>query len=344
MLNVAVAGASGYIGGELLRILLGHPDTHVALATSDSLAGKRVDGAHPNLRGRTDLVFAPHDALATATSPDVLFLAMPHTKTMARMRDYRRRAGTVIDLSGDFRLGSTEEYRRYYGVPHEAADLLPHFVTGLPEYHRERLREADLISVPGCMATAGMLATVPAVEAGLADGEVLVDARTGSSGSGVTAGPSNLHAERSGAMRLFAPTEHRHEAEIAQALGVPVRMNATGVEAVRGVQVVCRLRLHEGVDEAQLRRAYTKAYAAEPFVRVVARKRGDHRLPEPKILSGSNYCDVGFALAKDGTHAVAVGALDNLVKGGAGNAVQCMNIRFGRPETSGLEFSGLHPN
>ncbi|MET9499399.1 N-acetyl-gamma-glutamyl-phosphate reductase [Streptomyces sp. NPDC006552] len=344
MLNVAVAGASGYIGGELLRILLGHPDARVVLATSDSLAGKRLDSAHPNLRGRTDLTFVPHDALDGAPALDVLFLALPHTRTMAGMREHLRRAATVIDLSGDFRLRSPAAYRRYYGVDHEAADLLASFVTGLPEYHREALRGADRISVPGCMATAGILAAVPAVEAGLVTGEVLVDARTGSSGSGVTAGPSNLHAERSGAMRLFAPTEHRHEAEIAQATGVPVRMSATGVEAVRGVQVVCRLTLHKEVDEVELRRAYTKAYAAEPFVRVVARKRGDHRLPEPKILSGSNYCDVGFALSRDGTHAVAVSALDNLVKGGAGNAVQCMNIRYGLGEDSGLAFTGLHPN
>lgn len=344
MLNVAVAGASGYIGGELLRLLLGHPDVHLALATSDSLAGKRVDGAHPNLRGRTDLTFRPHAELASAPPLDVLFLALPHTRTMGQMREHLRVAGTVIDLSGDFRLDSPRTYERYYGVAHEATDLLPSFVTGLPEYHREALRTADRIAVPGCMATAGILAAVPAVEAGLVTGEVLVDARTGSSGSGIAAGPSNLHAERSGAMRLFAPTEHRHEAEIAQATGLPVRMSATGVEAVRGVQVVCRLTLHEEVDEVQLRRAYTKAYAAEPFVRVVARKRGDHRLPEPKILSGSNYCDVGFALSRDGSHAVAVSALDNLVKGGAGNAVQCMNIRFGRREHTGLDFTGLHPN
>ncbi|WP_137992778.1 N-acetyl-gamma-glutamyl-phosphate reductase [Streptomyces vilmorinianum] len=345
MLRVAVAGASGYIGGELLRLLIGHPEVELAMASSDSFAGRRLDGPHPNLRGRTDLTFVPHDTLRErAGAYDVLFLAMPHMKTMGRMAEYLRLAGTVIDLSGDFRLRDPEAYAEYYGVPHAAPELIGSFTTGLPEWHRDELRTADRISVPGCMAAAGILALRPLTEAGLLTGTVRVDARTGSSGSGVSAGPANLHAERSGAMRLFAPTRHRHQAEIAQATGLPVRMTATGVEAVRGVQVLARVRLADGVREADLRQAYRKAYTGEPFVRVVAHKRGAYRLPEPKILSGSNFCDAGFVVDDDGREASVVGALDNLVKGGAGNAVQCLNVRFGFPEETGLEFLGLHPN
>lgn len=347
MLRAAVAGASGYIGGELLRLLIGHPKVEVTLATSNTYAGRRVDGPHPNLRGRTDLSFVAHDRLAAARGTyDVLFLAMPHTQTMGRMAEYLELADTVIDLSGDFRLHDPEVFSQYYGTAHTAPELIRSFTTGLPEWHRDDLRRSDRISVPGCMATAAILATRPLAGAGLLDGPVEVDARTGSSGSGVSSGPANLHAERSGAMRIFAPLRHRHEAEISQALGRPVRMTATGVEAVRGVQVLCRVRLAGGTREADVRAAYRAAYADEPFVRIVAHKRGAYRLPEPKILSGSNFCDVGFAVSEpaDGTHAVLIGALDNLVKGGSGNAVQCLNVRFGWPEDTGLEFLGLHPN
>jgi N-acetyl-gamma-glutamyl-phosphate/LysW-gamma-L-alpha-aminoadipyl-6-phosphate reductase len=336
-----VIGAAGYIGGELLRILIGHPGVEVAAAVSRTRHGRPVDGIHPNLRGRTGLAFSAEENLGRY---DVLFLATPHRETMGRMPEFLGLADTVIDLSGDFRLRCPRTYADYYGLPHEAPDLLDSFVPGLPELHRDALRSAARISVPGCMATAGILGLVPLARAGLIGGEVLVDARTGSSGSGAKAGPENLHAERSGALRVFAPTRHRHEAEIAQATGLTVRMTATGIEAVRGVQLLCRAPLAEGADERAVRLAYRASYQQEPFVRVVAHRRGHHRFPDAKILSGSNFCDVGFALEEGASQLTVIAALDNLVKGGAGNAVQCMNIRFGLPEPLGLEFTGLHPN
>ncbi|SDH31565.1 N-acetyl-gamma-glutamyl-phosphate reductase [Lentzea fradiae] len=341
MITAAVVGAAGYLGGELLRILLGHPAVRVVRATSERLAGRRVDGAHPNLRGHTGLTFRPMSEL---DHYDVLFLASRHRETMRVLPGLLGHADVVVDLSGDFRLADPELYHRHYGVEHTAPGLLGTFTTGLPERYRDRLRTADRISVPGCMATAGVLALAPLAEAGLVEGEVAVDARTGSSGSGASAGPENLHAERSGAFRVFAPLGHRHEAEIAQETGLAVRMTATGVEAVRGVQVLCRVRLAEGVAESTVRAAYRDRYRDEPFVRVVAERRGLYRLPEPKILAGSNFCDVGFAVDGPGGEGLLVAALDNLVKGGAGNAMQCVNIRFGLPETDGLEFAGLHPS
>lgn len=341
MLQVAIAGGSGYIGGELLRLLLGHPEVTVAATTSTRYAGRRVTSAHPNLRGVTDLTFIAPDDLDTY---DVLFLATAHRETMHRMGEFLTRAPHVIDLTGDFRLRDADIYEAYYGTPHTAPELLPGFTTGLPELHRKELRDADRVSVPGCMATAGILALHPLTEADLIRGEVAVDARTGSSGSGISAGPANLHAERSGVLRVFAPTRHRHEAEITQATRLPVRMTATGIDAVRGVQILARVDLIGEVDERAVRGVYQAAYRDEPCVRVVAQRRGLYRLPEPKILSGSNFCDVGFAVAEDKTQALIVSALDNLVKGGAGNAVQSMNIRHGFPETMSLEFTGLHPN
>ncbi|HEX5120943.1 MAG TPA: N-acetyl-gamma-glutamyl-phosphate reductase [Pseudonocardiaceae bacterium] len=336
--SVAVVGGSGYIGGELLRLLLGHPDVQVTAATSTRWAGRRIDSVHPNLRARTDLTFTAPEAL---DEQDVVFLAAPRTAAMAVVPELRRRTRTLIDLGPDFRLRDPELFHRYYGVDHTAPDLLPWFVSGIPELHRTELSTADLISIPGCMAVAATLALRPLAPLVPAGAVVTVDGRIGSSGSGAGADQLNRHAERSGALRVFAATRHRHEAEVGQATGLAVRMTATGVEAVRGAQVVCRVPLAGPVSEAEVRRSYRDHYAGEPFVRVVAQRRGLYRLPEPKILIGSNYCDVGFAV--DGDTVVAIGALDNLVKGGAGNAVQCMNIRLGRPERTGLDFAGLHP-
>lgn len=341
MLRVAVVGGAGYIGGELLRLLVGHPEVELAATTSRRLAGRRVDGTHPNLRGHTDLTFSAPDQLGRY---DVLMLATGHAETMHQMPRYLRLAPVVIDLSGDFRLTDPVAYRRYYRAEHAHPELLGTFVPGLPELHRKRLAEADRISVPGCMATAAILALHPLAEAGLISGPVYVDGRSGSSGSGAVPSPANLHAERSGAVRVFAPTGHRHEAEIRQSCGVRVAMTATGIEAVRGVQVLCRVPLGDPIDERTLRGLYRCQYAGEPFVRIVATKAGLYRLPEPKILSGTNECDVGFALDEPNRQAVVVAALDNLVKGGAGNAVQCLNVRFGLPERTGLNFIGLHPN
>ncbi|MCP2342423.1 N-acetyl-gamma-glutamyl-phosphate reductase [Actinomadura rupiterrae] len=337
MIRVAVMGAAGYLGGELLRLLTGHPGVEVVQAVSTRFPGRRVDSVHPNLRAQTELVFSPPDEPAAC---DVLFTATPHRTTMTLIPGLRERAGTVIDLSGDFRLPDPAVYERYYGVAHAAPELLGAFVPGIPELYRDELRTADLISVPGCMATAAILALRPL--AGLVEPDVQIDGRTGSSGSGALAGDGNLHAERSGAMRVFAPVGHRHEAEVSRLTGLNARMSATGVEAVRGVQVVCHATHATGkADERTVRRAYRDLYADEPFVRIVAHRRGTHRLPDPKLLSGSNYCDVGFAV--DGDRITAIAALDNLVKGGAGAAVQCLNLRTGQPETLGLGFPGLHP-
>lgn len=338
MISAAVVGASGYIGGELLRLLLGHPNIELVAATSRRLAGRWVDGTHPNLRGHTRLRFRDPEDVPPC---DVLFVAVPHGVGMGVVPDLVDRAECLIDLGADFRLRDPSEYRRHYGAEHTAPALLESFVTGLPEQHRERLASAKRVAVPGCMATAAILALRPLID--VAAGEIWVDGRIGSSGSGASAAGLNIHAERSAALRVFAPVGHRHEAEIAQATGLAVTMSATGMPSVRGAQVLCRVPLARRLREPDIRARYREHYADEPFVRVVAERRGLHRLPEPKILAGSNHCDVGFALDAAARHVVAVAALDNLVKGAAGNALQCLNVRMGWPETTGLEFVGLHP-
>jgi [amino group carrier protein]-6-phospho-L-2-aminoadipate/5-phospho-L-glutamate reductase len=340
VIDVGIVGGAGYIGGELLRILLGHPEVRVVAVTSASSPGRRVDTGHPNLRGHTDLAYVAPDKLPDC---DVLFFTGSGLGDVELRAELSSRAKVVYDLSPDLRFADPADYRRFFGAEHAAPELLGTAVFGSPELNRELLRTADSVTVPGCMATAATLALHPLAAEGLFEGPVTVDGRIGSSGSGATAGNHNLHAERSGMLRVFAPTEHRHQVEIAQATGLDVRMTATGIDAVRGIQVLCRGTAADGVTEASVRAAFRKHYADEPFVRVVTYKRGNYRYPEPKILLGSNHCDVGFALSADGRQLIAMGAIDNLVKGGAGNAVQCLNIRMGWPERTGLSFPGLHP-
>ncbi len=340
-MKVGIVGGSGYTGGELLRLLLRHPKVEVAQVTSDSMAGKPLSRAHPNLRQVTDLTFTPHDALDPC---DLLFLAMPHGRSMARMPDFLVRAGKVIDLSADFRLKDPALYRAYYGVDHPHPELLAASVYGLPELHREAIREATLVSGPGCIATAAILAIRPLAKAGLIDPDhLVVDAKTGSSAGGLDGGPASHHAERSGVMRIYAPAGHRHTAEIEQETGVNVALSCHAVEAVRGILATCHAFLRDSIASKDLWRLYRDAYGQEPFVRIVTEAAGLYRFPEPKILTGTNFCDVGFALDAHTDRVVAIAALDNLMKGAAGTAVQCMNLVAGYPETMGLDFLGLHP-
>jgi LysW-gamma-L-alpha-aminoadipyl-6-phosphate/LysW-L-glutamyl-5-phosphate reductase len=340
-MKVAIVGGSGYVGGELLRLLLRHPAAEVVQVTSDSMAGRTVGRAHPNLRKASTLTFSKHSELRAA---DATFVATPHGESMARMPDLLASGGFVVDLSADYRLRDSSKYPEYYRTAHPHPELLPQAVPGLPEFYRERLRAASLIAVPGCIATAAILALKPlTTQDWCRDQPVVVDAKSGSSASGRDAGPAGIHAERSGVMRAYAPAGHRHTAEIEQETGMPVALSCHGVEAVRGVLATCHVFTTRPVEEKELWRAYRAAYGPEPFVRLVHESDGLYREPEPKILVGTNYCDVGFATDAHAGRVVALAALDNLMKGAAGAAVQCFNVRAGIPETSGLEFLGLHP-
>jgi N-acetyl-gamma-glutamyl-phosphate/LysW-gamma-L-alpha-aminoadipyl-6-phosphate reductase len=340
-MKVAVVGGSGYVGGELLRLLIRHPEVEIAQVTSDSMAGRAVARAHPNLRRLTELVFSPHAALRPT---DATFIATPHGEAMDRMPELLASGGRVLDLSADHRLHDVQAYSEYYTREHPHPEILESSVYGLPELHRDALRTARLVAVPGCIATAAILALRPLIQTGHVDlRHVVVDAKSGSSASGRDAGPAGQHAERSGVMRAYAPAGHRHTAEIEQETGARVALSCHGVEAVRGVLATVHAYTTESVDEKALWRAYRAAYAKEPFVRIVHETEGAYREPEPKILAGTNYCDVGFSVDAHAGRVVGLGALDNLGKGAAGAAVQCFNIGAGFPETTGLEFPGLHP-
>lgn len=346
MTRVGIVGGSGYTGGELMRLLLDHPYVEVVQATSESHVGKFVYQVHPHLRGRTTLRFIPRDSLQTC---DVLFLALPHGEAQNHIERYASLAERVIDLSADFRLRDGRQYAAYYGHEHAAPVWLGRFVYGLPELHREALRTARYASGVGCNATATTLAVWAVVKAGLLrpDQSIIADVKVGSSEAGSAPTESSHHPARSGVVRPFQLTGHRHEAEVRQALSecgdFDVRLSVTSVEMVRGVSAAVHVTLPRDLPERDLWSAYRAAWANEPFVRTVHEKTGIHRHPEPRLLAGTNYADVGWEYDPATGRAALLCALDNLGKGAAGSAVQCMNLMCGFDETTALTFGGFYP-
>lgn len=345
-LTVAIVGASGYAGGEFLRLALGHPHLEVTQVTSERHAGSPVALVHPNLRSVSRLRFR---RLAELEDADVVVSALPHGTLGAQIDGLADRAETLVDLSADFRLRDADVYARTYGAPHPRPDLLDGFVYANPELDRTRatpaLPGARRLAGCGCIATATVLALLPLVRGGvLARREVIVEAKVGSSAAGNRPGPAGHHPERAGVVRTYAPVGHRHTAEVRQAFpGLEPHLTATAVERVRGILVTAHAWLHDGSSESDVRAALDDAYRDEPFVRLVSARKGIHRVPDPKVLDGTNWCDVGFALDPDSGRLVMMAALDNLVKGTAGHALQALNVARGWDEAAGLGFPGLHP-
>ncbi len=342
LMKISIVGGSGYTGGELLRLLLKHPQVQVGQVTSESHVGEYVYQMHPNLRGQTMLQFAARDQLEPC---DVLFLALPHGEAQKNIKHYASLAPRVVDLSADFRLRDPERYREWYGE-HADASWLGRFVYGLPELHRREMQDACYISGVGCNATCSILALLPLLRAGLVDESkpIVVDVKVGSSEAGNSPNPGSHHPERSSVIRTYAPTRHRHTAEIEQELNLRnVNLTITSVDLVRGALAAAHVFVRGGLTEKDLWKAYRSAYRDEPFVRIVKDKTGVYRYPEPKILAGSNYADVGFELDTENGRVVSICAIDNLMKGAAGSAVQSMNVMCGFDEKAGLDFPGLHP-
>ena len=340
MTSVSIVGGSGYTGGELLRLLLFHPHCTVQQVTSERFAGKFVHNAHPNLRKATRLKFC---SIAELEPCDLLFLCLPHGQSMGRIDEFRGHAPRIIDLSADFRLANTALYEDYYGRKHERSDLLDAFAYGLPERHREAIQSADLVACPGCNATTTILALSPLHKRGLIE-SVVIEVKAGSSEGGNAASDASHHPERSGAVRSYKPTGHRHVAEMKQELpGPAIHFSATSIEMVRGILATCHVFLSADITEKDVWKIFREDYAHEPFIRIVKERSGIHRYPEPKLLVGTNYCDIGFERDPDSNRLVVISAIDNLMKGAAGQAVQNFNLMLGLAETTGLEFPGLHP-
>jgi N-acetyl-gamma-glutamyl-phosphate/LysW-gamma-L-alpha-aminoadipyl-6-phosphate reductase len=343
--RVAIAGGSGYSGGELLRLLLSHPCAEVVQITSERSAGKLVTKAHPNLRKRTQLQFSK---MAELRPCDLLFSCLPHGESMARLDNFRSVAPKIIDLSADFRLKDASAYREWYGKPHACPEFLGRFVYGIPELHRDEMQKADWISSAGCNATVTILGLYPFFKLGLAEADrTVVEVKVGSSEGGNTPSASSHHPERSGAVRSFMPTGHRHTGEVIQELSfgrpIQIHMSVTSIELVRGALATAHVFLKEPLEDKDLWKIFRQSYGQEPFIRIVKEADGAHRYPEPKWLVGTNYCDIGFQRDERSNRLVIISAIDNLMKGAAGQAVQAFNIMHGFDETEGLDFAGLHP-
>ncbi len=340
MISVSIAGGSGYTGGELLRLLLFHSEVEVQQITSERLSGKFVHNAHPNLRKVTSLKFCTISELKAC---DVLFLCLPHGQSMKRIDEFKNLAGKIIDLSADFRLQDSALYNKWYGRDHAQPQLLSAFAYGVPEVNRENVRVASNVACAGCNATATILALNPLYQCDLVESAV-IEVKNGSSEGGNVSSDASHHPERSGAVRSYKPSGHRHVAEMIQELNADsIHFSATSIEMVRGILATCHVFLNQDLQDKDLWRIYREHYGDEPFIRIVKERGGIYRYPEPKLLSGTNYCDIGFERDAHSNRVVVLSAIDNLMKGAAGQAVQCFNLMHGIEETTGLEFPGLHP-
>jgi N-acetyl-gamma-glutamyl-phosphate/LysW-gamma-L-alpha-aminoadipyl-6-phosphate reductase len=352
LVRVGVIAASGYIGGELLRLLIQHPETELTMATSRRYAGEFIFRVHPNLRGVTELKFTEYNLDEVTENSDVVFTALPHGESVKYVPKLAESGLKVIDLSADFRLKDASKYKEWYKFEHPNPDLLTKFVYAIPEINREQIRRTNLAASPGCMAITSILATAPLLKEtslGIDKDHVVVDAKIGSSGAGGKPSLSTHFSERYGVVRPYKPAGHRHSAEIEQVLSsvsggtVRVSMSAHAVNVVRGILCTCHLFTGSDPGLLDVWKAYRSMYADSYFVRLVRDKKGPFRLPDPKIVVGSNFCDVGFELEGRTRRIVAIGATDNLIKGAAGNAIQVMNLMLGLDEKSGLNYAPLHP-
>lgn len=352
MVKVGVLGASGYIGGELIRLLLQHPEVDMQAATSRTYADEYVFRAHPNLRGVTDLKFTAFDRSKLVDSVDLVFAALPHGESVRTIPELADAGLKVVDLSADFRLSDGANYPVWYGYDHPRPDLLGKFVLSIPEINREKVKDATLVSSPGCMAITSILALAPLLKEkslGADKEHIVVDAKVGSSGAGGKPSLSTHFSERFSVVRPYKPAGHRHSAEIEQVLAsvsgerVTVSMSAHAVNMVRGILSTCHVFTSSAIKPLDVWKAYRGMYAGSYFVRMVKDKQGPFRLPDPKLVIGSNFCDVGFETEERTGRLVALAATDNLIKGAAGNAIQSMNLMMGFDEKTGLAMAPLHP-
>ncbi len=338
MIRASIIGAPGYAGVELTRILLGHEEFEIVSATSSAEAGRAVTDVYPGLTGLTDLVYTPLDLDEIAGSADVAFLAVPHTAALEIAPALLDAGLTVIDASADYRLKDPVVYEQWYGVAREDHELIEQAVYGLPEFDRTALPGARLVACPGCYPTASLLAAIPALEAGIVDpSRVYVDAKSGVSGAGKSPSASTHYPAVNEAIQPYKVSSHRHTPEIAQGLslaaGTPVRVVFAPhlVPMTRGLLATVYLDLRSDLSTEEAVTLYRARYAGEPFITV----HDAGRMPSTGEVRGSNRAHIGVAVDPAGVLVVAC-AIDNLVKGTSGQAVQCANIALGLEETAGL--------
>jgi N-acetyl-gamma-glutamyl-phosphate/LysW-gamma-L-alpha-aminoadipyl-6-phosphate reductase len=349
-LRIGIVGGSGYVGGELLRLLLLHPEVEVTVVTSRQSVGEYVFNVHPNLRGLTQLKFVPLDVAELQNNCDMVFTATPHGGSVNVVPKLLDAGLKVIDMSADFRLKNPEDYDKWYGWKHAHPELLKEAAYGLPELHRQEIKGARLVACPGCMATATVLALAPVVKADLVEkNRIVVDVKIGSSGAGSKPSIASHHPERFSGVRPYKVIGHRHIAEIEQELNsltdesVTVAFTPHAVNMVRGILATIHVFPKNPLTSKDIWKTLRGQYEGEPFIRFVKYQKGPYQLPDPKVTMGTNFCDIGFELDPRANRLVLFSALDNMVKGASGQGVQCLNIVMGLDENTGLKSTGFHP-
>src|SRR4051794_1034892 len=336
MMRVGVVGASGYTGAELLRLLAGHPELDVVYATGDSAAGVRAAELYPSLAAAyPDLVFDAYDP-AAADGLDLVFLGLPHGASQGIVPDLRKRVGKVVDLAADFRLREASLYPQWYGEEHTAPELLSEFVFGIPELYRPELQGADLVAAAGCYVTTAALALAPLVKAGAVEPTgIIVDAASGVSGAGRALKANTQFCAVDEDFNAYGLLTHRHTPEIEQAIGAQVLFTPHLAPMNRGILATCYAR--PASDDVDPMAVLRDAYVNEPFVVVTEAS------PSTKATLGSNTCHITARVDDRTGWIVVLSALDNLVKGASGQAVQCANLALGLPEPMGLPTVGIYP-
>jgi N-acetyl-gamma-glutamyl-phosphate/LysW-gamma-L-alpha-aminoadipyl-6-phosphate reductase len=350
MLKVGIVGGSGYVGGELLRLLLLHPHVEVTMVTSRQSVGEYVFSVHPNLRGLTQLKFVPLELAELKKNCDLVFTATPHGGSVNLVPKLLDAGLKVIDMSADFRLKNPDDYEKWYGWKHAHPELLKDAAYGLPELHRQEIKGAHLVACPGCMATATVLALAPVIKADLVEkNRIVVDVKIGSSGAGSKPSIASHHPERFSGVRPYKVIGHRHIAEIEQELNsltdesVTVSFTPHAVNMVRGILATIHVFPKNLLTSKDVWKTLRGQYEGEPFIRFVKYQKGPYQLPDPKVTMGTNFCDIGFELDPRANRLVLFSALDNMVKGASGQGVQCLNIVMGLDESTGLKSAGFHP-
>ncbi len=345
MLNVAIVGASGYTGVELARLLSVHPGVSIACVTSQQSAGKPLSSVFPSLRGLVDLPCDPLDVELVCSKADLIFAALPHKTAMEVVPGFLAAGKKVVDLSADYRLQDQAVYEQWYQA-HSSPELLAEAVYGLPELYRDRIKESRLVANPGCYPTSVAIALAPLLKADLIRPEsLIIDSKSGTSGAGRSAKVGALFCEVNEAFKAYGVASHRHTPEIEQTLsavaGTPVRVNFTPhlLPVSRGILSTCYADLRQGATSRDLHELFERTYADEPFVRVCEAGA----LPDVSFVRGSNFADVGLVVDSRTQRVIVVSAIDNLVKGAAGQAVQNMNLMMGFDEKDGLGVVPLFP-
>jgi N-acetyl-gamma-glutamyl-phosphate reductase len=345
MIKIGIYGGSGYTGQELMRLLLGHPEAKVVVATSRRFAGAPVSEIYPALSGRTDLVYTNETPEAMAALVDFVFLALPHGVSMEIAPAFVRAGRKVVDLSADFRIRDLASYEAWYGR-HSAAGMLPGAVYGLPELHREEIRNTSLAANPGCYPTSIILGLAPALRSRWIDpSSVIADSKSGVSGAGREPQIASLYCEVEGGFKAYKVGGHRHTPEIEQELSIlagrEMKISFTPhlLPVKRGILSTIYAKLEKDVRVEDAVALFREFYRDEPFVRIC--RAG--QFPNLSSVVGSNFCDIGLAVDKRTGRLIVVSVIDNLIKGASGQAIQNMNLMSGLPEGTGLPLVALYP-